>query len=155
MPTIVLETRVDAPRERVFDLARSVDRHVETMGHEERAIAGTTSGHLEAGDTVTWRARHFGVSMDLTVEITAMDPPRSFRDEQVSGPFATLVHEHRFEALDDDRTLMRDEFHFTSPAGPLGMLVDKLVLRRYLRRLLESRNRSLRSIAEDGTADEE
>jgi len=54
MPTLSLETLINAPRERVFDLARDVDRHTETMGHSEEAVAGTTSGYLEEGDTVTW-----------------------------------------------------------------------------------------------------
>lgn len=148
MPTIALETRIDADRRRVFDLARSVEHHTETTGHDERAIAGTTSGLLEVGDTVTWRDRHFGVPMELTVEIAAMDAPTYFRDRQLVGPFDDLVHDHRFEASDDGRTVMRDEFTFSSPAGPLGTIVDRLVLERYLRNLLEERNRGIRAIAE-------
>jgi hypothetical protein len=35
---------------------------------------------------------------------------------------------------------MTDTVRYTSPAGPLGRLVDRLVLARYLTRLLESRN---------------
>lgn len=148
MPTLVLETRIDAPVERVFDLARDVERHTETMGHGERAVGGTTSGLLELGDVVTWRARHVGVSLELTVEVTELEAPTFFRDEQVDGPFASLTHDHHFERIDGDGTLARDEFEFASPLGPLGSVVDRLVLERYLRRLLESRNRALRSIAE-------
>lgn len=148
MPTLVLETELDAPVERTFDLARDVDRHTETMGHGERAVAGTTDGLLERGDVVTWRARHFGVPLELTVELTELDAPTYFRDEQVDGPFASMTHDHRFERLGGDRTLMVDEFRFASPFGPLGTLADRLVLARYLQRLLESRNRELRSIAE-------
>lgn len=148
MPTITLETRIDADRQRVFDLVRSVDHHTETTGNEERAVAGTTCGLLEAGDTVTWRDRHFGVPLELTVEISAMEPPQHFRDEQLVGPFGDLVHDHWFEEPADGETVMRDEFHFTSPVGPLGMVVDRLVLERYLRRLLEERNAAIGAIAE-------
>lgn len=148
MPTITLETRIDAPIDLVYDLARDVDLHTETMGHGEEAVAGTTSGLLVEGDVVTWRARHFGVPLTLTVEITEADPPTSFRDRQVEGPFADLVHDHRFEPLGVDRTLMTDTFRFCSPLGPLGTLVDRLVLERYMRRLLASRNRDLVAVAE-------
>lgn len=148
MPTIFLETRIDAPVQRVFDLARDVERHTETMGHDERAVGGTTTGRLELGDVVTWRARHFGCTLDLTVEITAMEPPLYFRDEQIDGPFAALVHEHRFEPVDGG-TRMVDGFRFASPFGPLGALVDQLVLKRYLRRLLRRRNRQLAVAASD------
>lgn len=150
MATVELTTTVDAPRERVFDLARSVECHVETMaGHDEAAVDGVTTGLLEAGDRVTWRARHLGLPMELTAAVTAMDRPRHFRDEQVEGPFAELVHDHRFEAVGDG-TRMRDTLRFRSPLGPLGRVVDAVVMERYLRRLLARRNRRLAAIAEGG-----
>ena len=43
---------------------------------------------------------------------------------------------------------MRDVFDFTAPLGPLGTLVDKLVLTAYLRRFLESRAQALKQLAE-------
>ena len=154
MPTITLRTVVDAPPDRAFDLARSVAVHARSMARrDERAVAGVTDGLLEAGDAVTWRARHFGVPFELTVEITAFDRPRHFRDEQVSGPFASLRHDHYFElitggASGTTRTRMRDEFAFESPLGPLGSLVDRAVLRRYMESLLAERNAILQRIAE-------
>ncbi|WP_410765068.1 SRPBCC family protein [Haloferax sp. DFSO60] len=148
MPTIVLETHIDAPIERVFDLARNVERHTETMGHGERAVAGTTSGHLENGDVVTWRATHFGIPMELTVEITEMESPVYFQDREIDGPFRELTHDHYFEQLAPNSTRMRDEFQFTSPVGPLGWVVDTLVLTRYMRNLIERRNQELKAIAE-------
>lgn len=159
MPTLELETVVDAPAERLFDLALDVDLHTETMGHGERAVAGTTEGRLDEGDVVTWRARHFGVPLELTVEVTDVERPTHFRDEQVEGPFAEMVHDHRFERLGPERTRMTDEFRFRSPYGPLGSVVDALVLRRYMRRLLERRIRELKAAAEaenrDGATDAE
>lgn len=148
MASVHLETTIDAPRERVFDLARRVDVHVESMSaHDERAVAGTTAGELSAGDEVTWRARHFGIPLELTVEITAMDRPTHFRDEQVAGPFAWMEHDHRFEALGEGRTRMIDDFRFESPVWPLGRALDALVLRRYMARVLRRRNERLRKRA--------
>lgn len=147
MPTLELERTVDAPPARVFDLARSVDCHVETVGHDGRAVDGVTEGLLAEDDRVTWRARHFGVPLRMTVEVTELDRPHHFRDEQVSGPFAALVHDHRFEPVEGG-TRMREEFRFRSPAGPVGRLVDAAVLRRYLRGLLDRRTCRLATIAE-------
>ena len=40
MPVITLTTVIGAPRERVFDLARSIDAHQDSTGNtEERAVA--------------------------------------------------------------------------------------------------------------------
>lgn len=148
MPTVELTTTIDAPREHVFDLERRVEIHERTMAaHDERAVGGVTSGVLDEGDRVTWRARHFGVPLKLTVEITVLDAPHYFRDELVSGPFADLVHEHRFEA-DGGRTVMHDTFNFASPLGPLGRLVDAAYLEGYMRDLLAERNAALKRIAE-------
>uniref|UniRef100_UPI003EBB67EB SRPBCC family protein n=1 Tax=Halarchaeum sp. P4 TaxID=3421639 RepID=UPI003EBB67EB len=151
MPRLVLETEISAPIDQVFDLARNVELHTETMGHSEQAVAGTTSGHFEEGDVVTWRATHFGLSLELTVEITEMESPEYFQDRQVDGPFAEMVHDHYFERLAPDRTKMTDEFQFSSPYGILGTLVDTVVLERYMRNLIESRNQELKSIAERQT----
>jgi hypothetical protein len=55
-------TQIAAPIERVFRPALSVEGHVGSMVRSrERAVAGVTEGELDLGDTVTWRARHFGV----------------------------------------------------------------------------------------------
>lgn len=148
MPTLVLKTEIAAPIKRVFDLVRNVELHTETMGHSEQAVAGTTSGYFKEGDVVTWRAAHFGLPMELTVEIAEMEGPEYFQDRQVDGPFAEMVHDHYFERLSTDRTRMTDEFQFSSPVGILGTIVDTVVLQRYMRNLLESRNQELKSIAE-------
>lgn len=150
MPTLHLQTLINARRARVFDLARSIDAHLESAEQtREQAIAGRTSGLIELGETVRWRARHFGVWLELEVKITEMDAPRSFVDVMIDGNFAAMSHRHVFEEVAPHVTLMRDEFTFRSPFGVLGRAVDFLVLGAYLRRFLEKRNRALRILAED------
>lgn len=62
MPLIELSTLICAPRDRVFDLFRSIDAHQDsTQGTHERAVAGVISGLIGMNDEVTWEARHFGV----------------------------------------------------------------------------------------------
>lgn len=146
---IDLTTDIDAPIDVVFDLARDLDLHARSMAHTgERAVAGRTTGRVEAGDTVTWRARHFGIWWTLKSRIVSVDPPALFRDVQESGPFAWFRHEHRFEPLAAGGTRMLDHWEHRSPFGPLGWLADKLLLGRYMRRQLETRNRALKHEAE-------
>lgn len=86
MPRLILTTRINAPIERCFDLARSIDLHLETMEHTgEKAIAGITSGLIGLGETVTWEARHFGFLMTLTSKITQFNFPVLFGDEKIQG----------------------------------------------------------------------
>lgn len=148
MPTVHLTTQIDAPQARVFDLARAVEVHERSMAtSEERAVGGVTEGLLGRGDRVTWRARHFGLPLELTAEITGYDRPRWFRDEQVDGPFAEMVHDHQFER-ERGWTVMTDEFSFSSPFGALGKVVDSFVLEGYLEWLLRERADHLKQVAE-------
>ncbi len=148
MPTIQLETNIAAPVERVFDLARSIDAHTSTTeGTGERAVEGRTSGLVEAGETVTWEARHLGVRQRLTSKITAMERPDFFVDEMVQGAFATMHHRHEFGEAGEG-TLMRDVFEFTAPLGPLGWLAEKMFLTAYMEKFLLQRNAALKSMAE-------
>lgn len=144
MPVIRLETVIPAPPEACFELSLSVDAHTASMGpSRERAVAGVTRGVLRLGDTVTWQGSHFGLPFRLTSRITEYDPPRRFVDEQVRGPFARWHHEHLFEKCADG-TRMIDVASYASPAGPLGRLVDRILLERYMTRLLVQRNAWLR-----------
>ena len=152
MPTIRLETYIDAPVERCFDLSLNVDLHHRSVTHtRERPVAGVMTGMMKLNDTVTWEAVHFGVKQHLTSKITAYERPRYFIDEMVQGIFQEIKHVHEF-IPQLPGTLMIDVFTFRAPLGPLGRLAEMLVLTRYMRGLLLTRNRYLKQVAE---ADEE
>ena len=143
-----LETVIRAPRTRCFDLSRDLDLHQRSMSASgERAVAARTSDLIGFGEEVTWRARHFGVTHEHTARITAFDRPAHFRDTMVRGRFKRFEHDHFFED-GSAGTIMRDVVVFESPLGPLGRLVDGVILVKYLRRLLEERNRAIRQAAE-------
>ena len=151
MPRIEIETMVHAPVAVVFDLSRSIEIHqLSQSRHSERAIGGRTSGLVEAGESVTWEAVHFWKRQRLTSRIVEMRAPHYFRDSMVSGAFARFDHDHTFEAIAADRTRIRDVFDFTSPCGILGRIADRLVLTRYMTRLLAERNREIKRLAESG-----
>ena len=136
---LATETRHDAAS--LFGLSLDIDGHVATMSRSaERAVGGVTSGRIGLGETVTWRARHFGVWFTMTSKITALEEPVRFVDEQVSGPFKTFIHEHRFEPLPNG-TRMTDTITVGSPI--FGVIAERLVLAPYLRRLIGARNAQL------------
>lgn len=150
MARIILRTEVAAPVERCFDLSRSIELHTQsTSKTQERAVAGKTSGLIGLGESITWRAKHFGVWQELTSRITAFEYPNFFVDEMQRGIFKKIYHLHQFERTDTG-TVMIDDFQFNSPAGILGTLVDAVVLKRYLTNFLLERNRVIKAIAESG-----
>jgi ligand-binding SRPBCC domain-containing protein len=150
MPVIEIETLIKAPAEIVFDLSRSIDLHkISTADTNEEAIAGVASGLISMNESVTWRARHFGVYQTLISKITEFDRPRLFVDEMVEGAFRSFKHEHHFEQQ-NGTTVMRDIFDYKSPFGFLGQLADMLFLKRYMTKLLIIRNEMIKEFAENG-----
>jgi len=148
MPIIKIELTVNAPLERVFDLARCIDLHEATMlKHKEKAIGGLTKGLIGMDESVTWEATHFGIKQKLTSKITAFERPKHFRDSMVKGAFRRFDHDHYFEQT-GEQTLMKDAFDYDSPFGILGKIVDALFLEKYMREMLTERNRLIKKIAE-------
>jgi len=148
MPLIELETRINAPINLVFDLARSIDLHkISTVKSKEKAIAGTTTGLININETVTWRAKHFGIWQELTSKITQFDRPNLFVDEMQKGIFNSLRHEHIFKE-EDQGTIMIDRFDYVSPLWILGIIADRLFLKAYMCNFLVTRNKMIKDFAE-------
>lgn len=139
--TFTLVTDCASSVEELFDLSLDIDAHVQSMADShERAVAGVTTGRIGLGETVTWRARHFGVWFTMTSEISELDRPTRFVDQQVRGPFKAFVHEHRFESRP---TGSRMTDHITVGSPIFGRLAERLILVPYLRRLIAKRNAHL------------
>ena len=149
MRCIRLETVIAAPIGDCFELSLSVDAHTASMRVSgERAVGGVTSGIMKLADTVTWRARHFGIVFRMTSAITEYQYPSRFVGEQLRGPFRRWWHEHTFSATEDGETVMTDVVEFQSRLGPLGSLAERLVLDRYMPHLLRQRNTWLKAALE-------
>lgn len=87
-------------------------------------------------------------------QIQEFVPPRAvvfgvearFVDVQLSGPFASWLHAHEFEAIDSKTTRVTDHITYTPPFGTLGLLLDWVYLRWYLRGTLRYRGQKLREL---------
>ncbi|GIF20565.1 ligand-binding SRPBCC domain-containing protein [Actinoplanes tereljensis] len=138
---IEVVTVIDAAPSTVFDLELDMQVHAESLaGSDETATTSTGRPRLGMDDEVTFSARHFGIRWRMTSRITAYEPPYRFVDEQISGPFRAMRHEHRFEDLGGGRTTMTDRMTVSAPFGSL--------LAPYLRRLLTQRAAHIKRLAE-------
>jgi ligand-binding SRPBCC domain-containing protein len=151
MATLVTLTSIHAPIQRCFDLARSVEVHLKGnvhFGEQVLAAGGVTSGLLVLGEQVTWRARHFCVRQRLTSQITAFESPHYFQGTMLRGAFHSMQHDHYFRSISAEETEMKDVFRFAAPVPVLGRVVEWLVLKRYMRKLLDERNAVVKEVAE-------
>ena len=149
MPQIEIKSVIEADIKVCFDLARNIDIHQESLKYsDEKAIAGKMSGLIELGEWVSWEAKHFGIVQHLTSKITEFEPPNYFVDEMVFGAFKSFRHEHIFK-IENNQTLLIDKFYFESPYGVLGKLANVLFVKRYMEKLLKTRNKFLKVKAEE------
>ena len=102
---------------------------------------------LEMGDEVEFEAKHFGIRQRLRSKIVEYDRPHRFVDQMQKGAFARMKHIHGFERTASG-TKMIDTLDFASPFGPLGAIVDRLVLKKYMEKFLRMRNDELKQMAE-------
>lgn len=148
MPTIHLTTFIAAPPERVFDLSRNIDLHKQSMTrHKEQAVAGIRFGLIEKDETVTWKAKHLFRTRFLRSRVTEMIKPKLFIDEQAEGDFKMMKHEHHFKPCENG-TIMIDLIQFEAPYGIAGKWFNTLYLTRYIRKLMEQRNKTIKEFAE-------
>jgi ligand-binding SRPBCC domain-containing protein len=149
MTIIRLITKINAPIQTVFDLARNIDIHQQsTAQSNEKAIAGRTSGLIELGEKVTFRGKHFGFYLKHQSKITEMETPNYFVDEMIKGHFKYFRHEHTF-ATQNGHTAMIDFLQYETPLGIFGKLFDKILLKKYLEDFLLKRNEMLKYLAEN------
>ena len=100
---------------------------------------------LAPGTRIRYRLRIRGLPVYWTTEIRKWNPPVRFVDVQLSGPYALWHHTHIFESYKGG-TRMTDVVHYRLPFGPLGRLVNLLVVKRDVQRIFEYRNRRIAEI---------
>ncbi|RMB75801.1 cyclase/dehydrase [Rhodococcus sp. SBT000017] len=146
--TITLSTPIAADPTAVFELESDAQVHEESQGSFRESVRFTSDrSNLRLGDEIQIRSRHLGFWFTLTSRITKHECPRYFVDEQVTGPFASMRHEHFFLAT-RDHTQMVDVMSVQFRGGRLAALILDIPGRLYLRRILCTRNEFIRHRAE-------
>jgi len=96
------------------------------------------------GMMIEYRVRPLlGIPVTWLTEITHVEAPRRFVDEQRVGPYAVWHHEHFFTALDGGRTELRDVVHYVLPFGWLGDLCHPLLVAPQLEKIFAFREKAV------------
>jgi ligand-binding SRPBCC domain-containing protein len=84
------------------------------------------------GQVITYKVKPLlGIPLFWMTEITHIDKPRFFVDEQRRGPYALWHHEHHFKPIAGG-TEMTDLVHYQLPLGVLGRLAHRLFVKKQL-----------------------
>lgn len=95
---------------------------------------------MKEGALIDYRLRVRGFPLRWRSKITRWNPPESFVDEQLVGPYRLWHHEHTFLPIGGG-TLVRDQVRY---ATPLDALVHRFFVRPDIERIFEFRTQELR-----------
>lgn len=99
-----------------------------------------------AGMIIPYTIQPFpGVPVTWVTEITHLEPPRFFVDEQRLGPYAFWHHQHRLRPVPGG-VEVADVVHYALPFGPVGRDVHAAAVGRQLRDIFAFRRRTLERI---------
>ena len=145
MKTHVLEREQVVPRplDEVFAFfADPANLEALTPAFLHFRILTPPSSCMETGSVFEYRLRLFGIPLRWKSRIDAYDPPRSFTDVQLEGPYASWVHLHEFRPVPEG-VLVRDTVRYALGRGPLGAVAHTLFVRRSLGRIFDYRAKKL------------
>ncbi|MGE6219854.1 SRPBCC family protein [Nubsella zeaxanthinifaciens] len=79
-----------------------------------------------------------GIPLKWVSQISAVNAPYMFVDEQLKGPYAYWHHEHTFEEF-EGKVLMKDKVIYAVPLGILGRIANTLIVRNKLEHIFNYR----------------
>lgn len=110
-----------------------------TPDHMGFRITSSEVSDMHSGQIISYRIGLFpGIKSNWVTEITHVNAPHYFVDEQRFGPYQMWHHEHHFEALEDG-VLMTDKVTYKLPMGALGRLFHPFLIKPQLKKIFEYR----------------
>jgi len=94
-------------------------------------------------DTVLdYKIKSNGLPLRWRSLIVAWEPMKMFIDTQARGPYASWVHRHTFEQTPEG-VLCGDQVTYKLPGGPIGRVVNSLMVKRQLTEIFRYRRKMI------------
>jgi ligand-binding SRPBCC domain-containing protein len=121
------EQWIERPRDEVFAFFSDASNLERITPDELRfEILSEQPIEMKVGALIDYHLHLAGIPFKWKTEITAWNPPFSFEDTQLKGPYAKWIHTHRFEDH-GHRTLIVDDVDYALPLSPLGDLAYPVI----------------------------
>ena len=111
-------------------------------------IITPTPIEMKIGTLIDYTINLIGFKMHWRTIITSYNPPFSFVDEQLKGPYKYWHHKHEFESTEKG-TIIRDYVNYALPFGILGRLAYNVYVGVQLRDIFDYRASIIISIFEN------
>ena len=144
--TLRREQVVPRPVEEVFAFFSDA-RNLQTITPHWLSFQVLTAGPIDIspGTLLDYRLKWHGLGIQWRTRIETWNPPRTFTDVQIRGPYRSWHHTHTF-AVEVGGTRMVDVVNYELPLGVLGAIAHKLGVRRDLERVFDYRRQVIASL---------
>lgn len=137
---------LDLPRQQVFDFFADA-------GNLERITPPELNFHIitqqpidiRQGALIDYKLKLRRFPVTWRTEISVWEPPHSFVDRQLRGPYSQWIHRHTFTEIDANKTHIEDEVKYRLPLEPLGDVMHFLI-RRELDYIFDYRQKAVAEI---------
>lgn len=103
-------------------------------------ITSENSGEIYPGMIITYDLNLVSFLKTCWVtEISHVDKPFFFVDEQKVGPYSFWHHKHYFSETDNGEITVKDVVDYAVPLGPAGKIINRLYIRKNLEHIFEYR----------------
>lgn len=145
--TLKAESSINLPIEKAWDyfsnpsnLAKITPK---SMGFK---TTSEEANNMFAGQIISYMVKPmFNIKTNWVTEITHVNEPHFFVDEQRFGPYAMWHHEHHF-IKNGNLTKMIDKISFKIPFGILGHLAFPFIVKPQLKKIFSYRENKLKQL---------
>ena len=103
-------------------------------------VTSSVPEKMYAGLIITYIVRPLlNIPQTWVTEITHVNRPDYFADEQRFGPYKMWHHEHLFKETDDGKILMEDIVSYALPFGFIATLFNKLIISQKINNIFSYR----------------
>jgi hypothetical protein len=136
----VKQSLIQASPERVFEFHEQPNVLTLLIPPWESARVIQPAKISEVGAQAIVETRILGpIKTRWVAQHTAYDPPHSFEDVQIKGPFRRWRHRHLIEA-GNNGAVLRDEIDYEPPFWFLGRALAPILIQKRLQRLFDYRH---------------
>lgn len=111
-------------------------------------ITGEPPSAIHPGLIITYRLTPLPIvplRVSWATEISQVNAPFYFSDDQIAGPYALWHHEHHFQEVDGG-VRATDQVHWSLPLDPISAPIANLAVVPQLRHIFRFRARTLREL---------
>ena len=100
---------------------------------------------MKTGQVIDYLIRLKGIKICWSSIISSYDPPHSFVDEQIQGPFTNWVHSHNFKEKNGG-TIIIDHVKYSIPFGLIGRIANNIFVEKDLVDIFDYRKKTIMEI---------